>query len=149
VINYQTRTQHNPWQFASGYFDVTTGLYKFGTRYYIQPFAEEMDAAGPRGWHCANPNSGNPYVYAGNEPNMLTDPSGDFCIPGNALVAILLGGAALVFTLLAIFASPAVLITIFAIGLTGAQVYGAIAAVLTLQGVIDSFTISSAPVCFG
>jgi RHS repeat-associated protein len=24
----------NPWKFAAGYLDSSTGLYKFGTRYY-------------------------------------------------------------------------------------------------------------------
>src|SRR5579875_4067732 len=30
----KTENVTNPWQFAGGYLDATTGLYKFGTRYY-------------------------------------------------------------------------------------------------------------------
>ena len=56
--------QTNAWRYASGYCDVSTGLYKFGIRYY--------DAATGR-WTQRDPVGGslletvkaNPYVYAG------------------------------------------------------------------------------------
>ncbi len=61
----------NPWQYASGYYDANTGLYKFGTRYYDPQTGR---------WTQKDPEpSGNPYVYAGNEPNMRVDPSGRGC----------------------------------------------------------------------
>jgi len=140
VTEHQTGTQYNPWQFASGYLDASTLYYKYGTRYY--------DRFGR--WTQKDPKpSANPYVYAGDDPVNVVDPTGAFCIPGNELAVILIGAGVLVFTLLALVASPAVLVTILGVGLTGAQLYGSIAAVLTLQDVIAGFTISSAPVCFG
>ncbi len=67
--------QANAWRYASGYYDVSTGLYKFGIRYY--------DAATGR-WTQRDPVGGslletvkaNPYVYAGDDPVNNVDPSG-------------------------------------------------------------------------
>jgi RHS repeat-associated protein len=65
----------NAWRYASGYYDVSTGLYKFGIRYY--------DVATGR-WTQRDPVGGsllemvkvNPYVYAADDPVNLVDPSG-------------------------------------------------------------------------
>ncbi len=65
----------NTWRYASGYYDVSTGLYKFGIRYY--------DATTGR-WTQRDPVGGslqetvkvNPYVYAGDDPVNNVDPSG-------------------------------------------------------------------------
>jgi RHS repeat-associated protein len=70
----------NAWRYASGYYDVSTGLYKFGIRYY--------DATTGR-WTQRDPVGGslletvkvNPYVYAGDNPVNETDLSG-----GNGLL---------------------------------------------------------------
>jgi RHS repeat-associated protein len=79
----------NAWRYASGYYDVSTGLYKFGIRYY--------DAATGR-WTQRDPVGGslletvkvNPYVYAGDDPVNLVDPTGRGCA-GLALAAVIIG----------------------------------------------------------
>lgn len=58
----------NPWQYAGGYLDANTGLYKFGARYY--------DPALGR-WTQLDSQGGG-YVYASNVPNMRVDPSGKY-----------------------------------------------------------------------
>ena len=71
VTQYQTGTQYNPWQFASGYFDASTLYYKYGTRYY--------DRFGR--WTQQDPiPSENPYLYANDDPVNLTDPSGKLTV---------------------------------------------------------------------
>ena len=78
--------------------------------------------------------SGNPYVYAGNVPNMLTDPSGRDCIT-DALLATA-GGILAAFTaggylaaLLGLAAGPPVETTIvaFLFSFTAPSVIGSIA----------------------
>jgi RHS repeat-associated protein len=67
----------NPFRFASGYFDSATGLTKFGDRYYdssLGRWAQHDSIAGS----IANPNAMDRYVYAGDSPVNLTDPSGRF-----------------------------------------------------------------------
>ena len=71
----KTEAVSNPWQFASGYLDANTGLYKFGERYY-DPALGRWTQKDPVGGSLGNVNSTNPYVYAGNVPNMLVDPTG-------------------------------------------------------------------------
>ena len=71
----KTEAVSNPWQFAGGYLDATTGLYKFGTRYY-SPTLGRWTQKDPVGGSVGKVGSGNAYVYADNAPVMLTDPSG-------------------------------------------------------------------------
>ncbi len=71
----KSETVSNPWQYASGYLDASTGLYKFGTRYY-DPQLGRWTQKDPVGGSVGKIGSGNPYVYADNVPTMLTDPSG-------------------------------------------------------------------------
>jgi RHS repeat-associated protein len=71
----KSETVSNPWQYAGGYLDATTGLYKFGTRYY-DPQTGRWTQKDPIGGSVGKIGSGNPYVYADNEPNMQVDPSG-------------------------------------------------------------------------
>jgi RHS repeat-associated protein len=75
----KSETVTNPWQYASGYYDATTGLYKFGTRYYDAQLGR-WTQKDPVGGSVGKIGSGNPYVYADNVPNMQTDPSGRFTI---------------------------------------------------------------------
>jgi RHS repeat-associated protein len=80
----------NPWQFASGYFDATTGLYKFGTRYY-SPTLGRWTQQDPVGGSIGQVGSGNAYVYAGDAPVMQTDPSGRLNIGAQLIKACIEG----------------------------------------------------------
>jgi RHS repeat-associated protein len=71
----KNETVANPWQYASGYYDATTSLYKFGTRYY-DPQTGRWTQKDPVGGSIGKIGSGNPYVYGGNVPTMQVDPSG-------------------------------------------------------------------------
>jgi len=71
----KTEAVSNPWQFASGYLDANTGLYKFGERYY-DPTLGRWTQKDPVGGSLRSVNSTNPYVYAGNIPSSNVDPSG-------------------------------------------------------------------------
>jgi len=76
--------------------ESNTGLYTFGQRYYDTDLGRwtQMD---PVGGTVGNPNSGNPYVYANDEPNMLVDPSGacDYVTIVILIGAIIAGGLVL------------------------------------------------------
>jgi len=84
----KTEAVSNPWQFASGYLDANTGLYKFGERYY-DPQVGRWTQKDPVAGSIGNVNSTNPYVYADNLPNMLVDPSGRGAL--SCFFAIVLG----------------------------------------------------------
>ena len=87
----KNETVSNPWQYASGYYDATTGLYKFGTRYY-DPQTGRWTQKDPVGGSVGKIGSGNPYVYAGDEPNMDTDASGKFPVTFTGAVLACLAG---------------------------------------------------------
>jgi RHS repeat-associated protein len=65
----------NPWRYASGYFDKSTGMLKFGTRYYMPDVMRWTQRDPVRGMP-ANPMSLNAYLYSSCNPINLTDPSG-------------------------------------------------------------------------
>jgi len=65
----------NPWRFAGGYYDSSTGLYKFGTRYY-DPTLGRWSQQDPLSGTLTDPNSLNRYLYVSDDPVNLTDPSG-------------------------------------------------------------------------
>jgi RHS repeat-associated protein len=65
----------NAWRYPSGYYDVSTGLYKFGIRYY-DATTGRWTQRDPVGGSLAETTKVNPYVYAGDDPVMQTDPSG-------------------------------------------------------------------------
>ncbi|MFL5666278.1 MAG: RHS repeat-associated core domain-containing protein [Ktedonobacteraceae bacterium] len=70
IISQQEQSGlNNPWKVASGYLDSSTGLYKYGTRYYDPTLGRwtQLDSAGTG------------YVYAGDDPVNLVDPSGRDC----------------------------------------------------------------------
>jgi len=71
----KTESVVNPWQFAGGYLDATTGLYKFGTRYY-NPTVGRWTQPDPKGGNITDINSLARYAYADDDPINLTDPSG-------------------------------------------------------------------------
>ena len=72
----QNETVANPWQYASGYLDSTTGLYHFGARYYNPALGRwtQQDPAAP---NLASPDSLNRYLYVGDSPVNGTDRSGE------------------------------------------------------------------------
>jgi RHS repeat-associated protein len=85
-----TAASVNPFRFKGGYQD-TTGLYKFGTRYYTPGTASWTQADANQGT-IQNPSTVNKFIYAGGDPINVTDPSGMFSL-GNFLGGV---GSALV-----------------------------------------------------
>ena len=65
----------NPWGYAGGYTDKTTGLIKFGIRFY-DAHTGRWTQATPIGGSLQEATKANPYVYADNNPINETDPSG-------------------------------------------------------------------------
>src|SRR5450432_1396734 len=65
----------NAWRYASGYYDVSTGLYKFGIRYY-DAATGRWTQRDPVGGSLTEMNKVNPYVYANDDPVNIVDPSG-------------------------------------------------------------------------
>ncbi len=98
-LTSSTGSVTNPWRFAGGYFDSSTGLYKYGTRYYNPGFGRWSQQDPVRG-QLNDPTSLNRYLYASDDPVNFTDPSGLWCIHFDVLTlrtmgwALLLTGAA-------------------------------------------------------
>jgi len=65
----------NPWRFAGGYFESSTGLYKYGTRYYNPGFGRWSQQDPLRG-QLNDPTSLNRYLSVSDDPGTLVDPSG-------------------------------------------------------------------------
>jgi RHS repeat-associated protein len=65
----------NAWRYASGYYDVSTGLYKFGIRYYDAAIGR-WTQRDPVGGSLQETNKLNPYLYTNNDPVNMVDPSG-------------------------------------------------------------------------
>ncbi len=63
----------NTWRYASGYYDVSTGLYKFGIRYY-DATTGRWTQRDPVGGSLAETTKANPYVYANDDPVNMVDP---------------------------------------------------------------------------
>ena len=79
-----------------GYLDSSTGLYKFGTRYY-DPTHGRWTQQDPVEGSLGDLNAANRYTYAGDDPVNEVDPSGeitDQCFAA-ILTAIVLDGLAL------------------------------------------------------
>jgi RHS repeat-associated protein len=89
---------NNPWKFAAGYLDSSTGLYKFGTR-YDDPTLGRWTQQDPVAGSLGDLGSANRYTYAGDDPVNAVDPSGKdstsfaLCVVGGILaVASFIGG---------------------------------------------------------
>ena len=54
---------NNPWKFASGFLDSSTGLYKYGIRYY-DPTIGRWTQRTPVGGSLQETTKANPYAYA-------------------------------------------------------------------------------------
>ena len=74
-LTSSTGSVANSWRFAGGYFDSSTGLYKFGTRYYNPGFGR-WSQQDPLPGQLNDPTTLNRYLYAGDDPVNFTDPSG-------------------------------------------------------------------------
>jgi RHS repeat-associated protein len=70
-----------------GYYDSTTGLTKFGIRYY-GPLFTRWTQATPIGGSLQEATKANPYVYAGDNPVNATDPSGAYTLTGACIASI-------------------------------------------------------------
>lgn len=66
---------YNPWRYAGGYYDRTTGMLKFGTRYYM-PNQARWTQTDPIAGSPGHPLTMNPYLYAAANPCNVTDPTG-------------------------------------------------------------------------
>jgi RHS repeat-associated protein len=75
VLKSRVGSASNPFQFAGQYWDSTTGLYAMRARYY-DPAAAQFISRDPM-----VATTGQPYVYANDNPVNLTDPSGLY-VPG-------------------------------------------------------------------
>ena len=91
----------NPWGYASGYTDTTTGLVKFGIRYYDTHIGRWTQAT-PIGGSLQEATKANPYVYADNNPINEVDPTGKDAVNCIGAIALLvLGGVIVVATVAA------------------------------------------------
>ncbi len=76
---------NNPWKFAGGFLDSSTGLYKYGIRYY-DPTIGRWTQRTPVGGSLAETTKPNPYVYADDDPVNEVDPSGKAGITNSQIV---------------------------------------------------------------
>jgi RHS repeat-associated protein len=112
----------NAWRYASGYYDVSTGLYKFGIRYY--------DAATGR-WTQRDPVGGslmetvkvNPYVYANDDPVNMVDLGGNMPC-WLAWTAYVIVGVGLIIGVFAVEVMTWGLGTSLVLGAIGTAIYG-------------------------
>jgi len=75
----ETQGQPNPFQYEGGYFESSTGLVKFGTRYYnpqLGRWTQQDAVSGSLG----KPDSLNRYLYVDDDPVNQVDPSGRFAV---------------------------------------------------------------------
>lgn len=86
---------YNPWRYASGYRDESTGFLKFGTRYYI-PTLATWTQADPKNGHLNSPLSMTGYSYSGGDPVNKSDRTGrswtDVTMSASWCGAVAIGG---------------------------------------------------------
>jgi RHS repeat-associated protein len=89
---------NNPWGYAGGYTDKTTGLVKFGI-YYYDPHVGRWTQATPIGSSLQEATKANLYVYADDDPINFIDPSGKASISNSQImdcvgsILVAMGGA--------------------------------------------------------
>lgn len=64
----------NPWRYTGGQYYPSTGLYRFGVRYY-DPTLDRFTQIDPQK-HLMDLRQGNRYSCAGDSPDNNSDPSG-------------------------------------------------------------------------
>ena len=74
-VSAETSGDPNPWRYASGYYDKTTDMLKFGTRYDM-PNLMRWTQMDPVAGAPSNPMTLNLYGYVGDNPTNSTDASG-------------------------------------------------------------------------
>lgn len=80
----------NPFRFVSGHLD-STGLYKFGTRYYDTAYGRWTQRDALAGV-ISEPGTVNRYAYVGDNPDKHTDPDGDIAILPAVVAGIVIAG---------------------------------------------------------
>jgi len=152
-LTSSTGSVANPWRFAAGYFDSSTGLYKYGTRYYNPGFGRWSQQDPVRG-HLDDPTSLNRYLYAGDDPVNLVDPSGlgSITITGKCLGAIalaLLGTSGGLWALgeILIAVNAALIALLGPVGVILAFIIDIIVATLAVLGIEFLYNTVIAPAC--
>jgi RHS repeat-associated protein len=144
-LTSSTGTVANPWRYAGGYYDSGTGLYKFGIRYY-DPTTGRWTQRDPVGGSLQELVKANPYVYAGNNPVNMVDPSGACDAWAIALVIVgIIGIFAAGFALLATPVPAAAIILPVLLG----SAPEAAAGVFTFLGAAAGFVASAAGALIG
>ena len=75
ILNTGTNSVTNPFQYEGGYFESSTNLVKFGTRYY-NPQLGRWTQQDPVGGSLSKPDTLNRYLYVDDDPVNRVDPSG-------------------------------------------------------------------------
>lgn len=159
IVSQQEQSGLNdPWKYAGGYYDSSTGLTKFGIRYY-DPSVGRWTQRTPVGGSLAETTKANSYMYADNDPVNRVDPSGRYDVLGflttaaaTAITTIgdaaflvqlleaanLAGDAATAFSfsnpvVLFSLTSPSVLLALFVVAGTALAVYSLYQATLQCQ----------------
>jgi RHS repeat-associated protein len=70
---------NNPWKFAGGFLDSSTGPLQYGIRYY-DPTIGRWTQRTPVGGSLQETTKPNPYVYAADDLVNAVDPSGKDCV---------------------------------------------------------------------
>jgi RHS repeat-associated protein len=90
-----TGSLNQPWQYASGYLDgagATSGLYKFGARYY-DPTGTRWTQLDPQEGSLSDPISLNGYLYVNDDPINAVDQAGTFGISTSNEIVTSVGAA--------------------------------------------------------
>src|SRR5579883_259561 len=91
LLNTATNPVTNPFQYEGGYFESSTGLVKFGTRYY-NPNLGRWTQQDPVIGNLYNPDTLNRYLYVSDDPVNEVDPSGKDIFECALAIALLIVG---------------------------------------------------------
>jgi len=90
----QILTNINPFRYRGYYYDVETGLFMMGHRYYSPELCRFIQSDDIEYLDPSSINGLNLYCYCGNDPINKYDPSGHFAISVGFLIGSILIGAA-------------------------------------------------------